>query len=148
MRARRSIFSALAGVATLLAAAPADAQPGAPLTVVVTNVRRAVGHVRLEVCTKAEFLKACVQSGAAPALVGVTTVVVPGLPAGRYAIQAYSDENDNHEVDQNFIGIPKEGVGFSNDAPFGLGPPKFKRAAFMHGDDAQTLTLKLRYLPG
>ena len=138
----------MAGAASLFAAAPVDAQAGAPLTVVVTNVRRALGHVRLEVCTKAEFLKACVQSGASPALVGTTTVVVPALPAGRYAIQAYLDENDNHEVDQNFLGVPKEGVGFSNDAPFGLGPPKFKRAAFDHGDDPQIVTLKLRYLPG
>ena len=133
-------------------AAGADAAvaggPVAPLTVVVSNVRRAQGHVRVEVCTPAEFLKTCVHGGAAPARAGVTEVTVPDLPPGRYAIQAYLDENDNHEVDQNFLGVPKEGVGFSNDAPFGLGPPTFRRAAFGHGDSADTVTLKLRYLPG
>lgn len=152
MRAGPSLrVAATAAVALLLLPAPvgmADAADAGPLTVTVTNVRRAVGHVRVDVCSAAEFLKDCVHSGAAPARAGVTEVVVPDLPPGSYAIQAYLDENDNHEVDQNFIGIPKEGVGFSNDAPFGLGPPTFRRAAFAHGDGADTVTLKLRYLPG
>ncbi|MBE7218152.1 MAG: DUF2141 domain-containing protein [Caulobacteraceae bacterium] len=147
MRGRRTLIAATAGAASLFASGAARAD-GSPLTVIVTNVRRAVGHVRLEVCSRAEFLKPCVHSGSAPAQVGVTTVEVPDLPAGDWAIQAYLDENDNHQVDQNFLGIPKEGVGFSNDAPFSLGPPKFKRARFTHGDEPQTVTLKLRYLPG
>ena len=147
---RRLHRAAALAVAALPWGAPADAaaQPFAPLTVVVTNVRRALGHVRVEACLPAEFLKTCLHGGAAPAVQGRTTVVVPDLPPGRYAIQAYLDENDDHEVDQNFLGIPKEGVGFSRDAPFGLGPPTFRRAAFAHGDAPDTITLKLRYLPG
>ena len=148
MRARRLLRVALLAGAAAAWSAPAAAQPFAPLTVVVTHVRRALGHVRVEVCLPAEFLKSCLQGAAAPAVKGETTVVVPDLPPGRYAIQAYLDENDNREVDQNFLGVPKEGVGFSQDAPFGLGPPTFRRAAFTHGDTADTVTLKLRYLPG
>ena len=71
------------------------------------------------------------------------------LPSGRSASGSHaSDENDDHEVDQNFLGVPKEGVGFSNDAPFGLGPPTFRRAAFTHGEAADVVTLRLRYFPG
>ena len=41
--------------------------------------------------------------------------------AGRYAVQAFLDENGNGEVDRALFGIPKEGVGFSNDAKIRLG---------------------------
>lgn len=140
---RAALASAMAGL--LFAAAPARA---ADLTVWVTNVRRALGHIRVDVCSADEFLKTCVHGGAAPAVKGITEVLVPDLPPGRYAIQAYLDENDDHEVDQNFLGVPKEGVGFSNDAPFGLGPPTFRRAAFLHSDGSDAVTLRLRYFPG
>ena len=148
MRHRRLLSVAALAGAVAAWSAPVAAQPFAPLTVVVTHVRRALGHVRVEVCLPAEFLKSCEHGAAAPAVKGETVVTVPDLPPGRYAIQAYLDENDNREVDRNVLGVPKEGVGFSQDAPFGLGPPTFRRAAFAHGDMADTVTLKLRYLPG
>lgn len=148
MRALRLLRLAVLASAAAAWAPAATARPFAPLTVVVTHVRRALGHVRVEVCLPAEFLKSCLLGAAAPAAKGETTVVVPDVPPGRYAIQAYLDENDNREVDQNFLGVPKEGVGFSQDAPFGLGPPTFRRAAFAHGDAPETVTLKLRYFPG
>lgn len=116
------------------------------LTVQVGNVRAARGHVRIDVCPQAQFLKAnCPWSGAAPAVVGITAVTVRDLPPGRYAVQAYLDENDNHDVDRNFLGLPKEGVGFSNDARVVFSPPKFADAVFAFSGDAQTIRLKLRY---
>ena len=121
---------------------------GGPLVVSVTDVRSARGHVRIDVCTKTEFLHDCSFSAAAPAVVGVTRVVVPAVPAGVYAIQAYLDENDNGHVDRNAIGIPKEGVGFSNDAGFFLGPPSWRVARFEIGSDGGTVRLRLRYMRG
>ena len=55
----------------------------------------------------------------------------PSVPAGTYAISAYHDENDNGLLDANFLGIPKEGVGATNDAKAHFGPPKFKDAKFL-----------------
>jgi uncharacterized protein (DUF2141 family) len=40
------------------------------------------------------------------------------------------DENSNIKLDQNFIGIPKEGYGFSNNAESMVGPPRFKKCMF------------------
>ena len=74
-----------------------------------------------------------------------TTITVNNLPPGTYAAQVFQDVNDNHKVDRNPLGIPKEGVGFSNDAPIHLSPPKFKDAAFEHGDEPQTIQIQLRY---
>jgi uncharacterized protein (DUF2141 family) len=126
-------------------AAPALAST---LTIEVDNVRNAHGHVHVDVCPQAHFLKDdCPYSGDAPSQSGTTVVRVRGVPPGQYAIQAFQDENDNHRVDRALFGIPKEGVGFSNDAPIGLGPPKWDAARFTVTGDAQ-LRLKMRYFLG
>lgn len=54
------------------------------------------------------------------------------LPPGRYAVGVVHDENGNHEVDANWMGYPKEGFGFTNNAkPRWNGPPRFESAAFV-----------------
>ena len=52
------------------------------------------------------------------------------LPNGTYAIGIFVDTNDNNEMDRNFLGVPKEQYGFSNDAKGSFGPPSFKDASF------------------
>ena len=50
--------------------------------------------------------------------------VLTDIPAGEYALMVYYDENDNLEIDRNFIGIPTEPLGFSNNyRP--KGPPSY-----------------------
>jgi len=52
-----------------------------------------------------------------------------GVQPGEYALVAYLDENQNGRIDRNFIGIPSEPLGFSNNyRP--KGPPSYARAAF------------------
>ncbi len=58
-----------------------------------------------------------------------------GIPPGRYALVVYHDENSNGRLDSNFIGIPKEPIGFSN-AYRPKGPPSFARAAFQLDGEA------------
>ena len=52
----------------------------------------------------------------------------PDLPAGDYAVAAIHDENSNHKLDRNFIGIPKEGFGFANNPKVTFSPPSFSEA--------------------
>jgi uncharacterized protein (DUF2141 family) len=40
------------------------------------------------------------------------------------------DSNSNQKLDTNWIGIPKEGYGFSNNAKATLGPPSFDQVKF------------------
>ena len=117
----------------------------AGLRVVVSDVRSARGHIRVDVCLAEEFLQDCYHSGAEPAALGATTVLVPDLPPGVYAVQAYQDENDNHKVDRNGLGLPKEGIGFSNDAPIRLSPPSFRAASFNYTGGDHTIRLRLRH---
>ena len=64
---------------------------------------------------------------------GRAEYVVDDVPAGEYALLVYSDENGNRRIDKNFIGIPKEPLGFSNSyRP--KGPPSYSRAVFTLAD--------------
>lgn len=117
----------------------------ATLEVVVANVRNDRGHVRVAACTQQNFLKEfCKYNGDAKATAGETVVRVE-LPPGTWAVQAYQDENDNEQVDRNLVGIPTEGLGFSNDAPFRFGPPSYGDAAFQLGAAGGRIRLTLRY---
>ncbi len=53
---------------------------------------------------------------------------------GQYAISIFQDENRNGKLDANFIGIPKEPYGFSNNMKKML-PPTFEEALFEYKDD-------------
>lgn len=46
-----------------------------------------------------------------------------GIAPGTYAVSVFHDENSNGKLDTNFMGIPREGVGPSNDAKGHSGPP-------------------------
>ena len=65
---------------------------------------------------------------------------------GRYAISVIHDENDNGKMDTKFFGIPREGVGASNDARGRFGPPKFEDAAFQFGGGRLDLKITVAYL--
>ena len=57
-----------------------------------------------------------------------SSFVLAGLPERAVAILAFVDENGNGILDKNFIGIPRETLGISNNyRP--KGPPVFQRAS-------------------
>ncbi len=65
------------------------------------------------------------------------------IPFGTYAISIYHDLDDNGKLDTNFIGIPKEPVGFSNDHQPKMGPPKFNGAKFELSQKELALTINM-----
>ena len=68
------------------------------------------------------------------------------LPPGEYAVSVIHDENDNDKLDTNFLGIPKEGIGTSNNAKARFGPPKFRDAKFTVRDADVTQRITMAYL--
>lgn len=50
------------------------------------------------------------------------------LSEGNYAVALLHDRNDNKKMDYNFLGIPTEGYGFSNNVKAVLSPPTFEQA--------------------
>ncbi len=67
------------------------------------------------------------------------------IPPGRYAIAVIHDENMNGKLDTNWLGIPTEGYGFSNNASVLLGTPSFSAASFLYDGRNLDLTIGLHY---
>jgi len=67
------------------------------------------------------------------------------IPPGTYALVVVHDENMNGKLDANWLGIPTEGYGFSNDAKAFLGAPSFSAASFLYDGRNVDLTIRLNY---
>ena len=68
-----------------------------------------------------------------------------GLPTGEYALALIHDENGNGKLD-TFMGIPKEGFGFSKNPAIRFGPPSFVSARMAIGSGEHDETVKVKYL--
>lgn len=78
-------------------------------------------------------------------ITGDQTTARFSLPEGRYAIAALHDENSNHKLDRNFLGIPKEGFGFSNNPKVRLTAPGFDTAAMPISCPGTEISIHLIY---
>jgi uncharacterized protein (DUF2141 family) len=65
------------------------------------------------------------------------------LPPGQYAVQVMHDENDNGKFDTNFVGLPIEGYGFSNN-PQVMRRANYDEARFDLGPDGGSVVVRLR----
>jgi uncharacterized protein (DUF2141 family) len=117
----------------------------AELTVTVTDIRSDKGHLLVSVSnTDAAWdNKEKPVAGNKIAVSGKEAVLRFNLPAGSYAVQVLHDENDNGTLDSNFMGIPTEGYGFSNN-PRVLRKAYFSEAKFDVADDAKSIVINLR----
>jgi uncharacterized protein (DUF2141 family) len=77
---------------------------------------------------------------------GHATCEFHSVPSRTYAVSVFHDENSNGKLDTNFMGIPREGVGASNNAKGHLGPPKFAAAAFQYSGGPTALQISINYL--
>ena len=63
------------------------------------------------------------------------------LPYGEYAIKLYHDENMDGELNSNFLGIPTEDYGFSNNASGTFGPADYDDAKFIFEQTDMTMEI-------
>lgn len=121
----------------------------ADLTVTVKDVRNASGLVRIAVYdSAASFLKPPLAKAAlqAKASAGEVKFVIHDLPAGRYAVGSFHDENETGKIEFGPLGVPVQGYGFSNNAQSTEGPPAFPQAAFdFDGKNDKAVSLSLNY---
>jgi len=66
------------------------------------------------------------------------------IEAGLYGVSVVHDENNDGTLETNFIGIPKEGRGASNNAKAKFGPPSFDDASFKLESNTQ-LSITIQY---
>ncbi len=113
------------------------------LTVRVTGLRNAKGVVRLTLFrdTKAiETRELQIDPATLTAKVGFEK-----LPQGTYAVNLFHDENKNGKMDQNFVGMPTEGYGMSNNPKKRMGKPGFDETNFQINQPEMAIEIKTIY---
>ena len=100
----------------------AVASSAATLDVEIQGIRKG-GVLNLEICSSKEAFES--DEDASGVVARVQETVGKGsyqhsfdIPPGTYAIKLHIDENENGELDTNFLGIPKEQYGTSNNLLF------------------------------
>ena len=151
MRHRSRPLAALSlSLAALGLLVGASASDGVSVTVKVTNLRDTKGTIRGCITDNSKEFPECRKDGPSQQLVvqanGDATLHFTGVKPGHYAIVLLHDENNNGKMDKKLLFMPKEGYGFSRDAPVHMGPPKFGDAVFDVGSEPVTLTIKMRYM--
>jgi uncharacterized protein (DUF2141 family) len=67
------------------------------------------------------------------------------LPPGKYSASVLHDENNSHDMDKNFIGIPKEGYGVTNNPKPRRRAATFREAQFDVPPESAELTISMQY---
>ena len=117
---------------------------GLSLTVHIENLDNNDGKLLVGLYNEeSQFLNETYQGIVAEIEDKKSTVTFKGVPKGVYAVSFVHDENNNGKMDTNFMGIPKEDYGCSNNATGFMGPPKWKDAKFQLKDNSQTITISL-----
>lgn len=116
------------------------------LTVEISNIKSAKGTIRMGVykkgtkpTSKPDYPHIVPVSGSSS-----TERVTFRLPPGRYAFAAYHDANNNHDLDKNLFGYPKEAFGFSNNFRPLFSAPDFEDCAFDVKEGGTTIKVKLK----
>jgi uncharacterized protein (DUF2141 family) len=120
-------ISSISILLLLLISFVAKAQDAILLTVEVKGFKSTEGTVKLQMVDengKEVFTKI------APLSSKTYTLGINVFKKGKYAINVIHDKNNNNKLDTNFLGIPKEGWGCSNDARGVMSAPKFKDKLF------------------
>ena len=123
-------------------------QAQSQLKVMISNCKNSKGQVVVALFdNETDFLKKVYDSRIVPASSsGEVVAIFDKVPTGKYAVSVIHDENKNTKLDTNFVGIPKESFGFSQNAKGTFGPPSFNAASIVIDDDDQTIRIKLNKL--
>jgi len=101
------------------------------LTVNISGLNSDDGTIMIGLYTgKENFLKKRFRGGVTTIKNKKSVVVFKDIPKGEYAVSFVHDENNNKKMDTNFLGIPTEDYGCSNNATGFMGPPKYNDAKF------------------
>ena len=131
-----SMFSATKGV-------------GAEITITVTSVHSDAGDIYARLFNNSEGFPDddthAHQTAKVSSVKGTVKLVFNKIPPGKYAIAIYHDENGNGKMDTNFLGIPKDGYGVSNDAVQHRSKPSFGAAEIDVADVTTDTLIPMHY---
>jgi len=117
----------------------------ADITIKVIGVEEVKGAMSIALYDKEEDFRSRDRFVAAedvPIESNTFTYTFKEIPYGTYAIAVFHDLDEDRELRKNWVGMPKEPFGFSNDAKGKMGPPSYDDASFILKEDLN-LTINL-----
>lgn len=115
----------------------------APIYLKITGVSETKGNLMIAIFDAEEGFgndEYAIQKIVHPVRKKIESIELNELVRGKnYAIAVYHDANNNLRMDKNFLGIPTEKYGFSNNARNTFGLPSFESASFTYGNSAKLL---------
>ncbi len=135
----------------LLLSFPATKLRAQTVDVTVIDIRNTEGEILIGVfkdnesfrTEKAFLSKKYSKTGMINGELKVRFTLEPGL----YGLSLLDDENSSGQMEYNFIGIPKEGFGFSDYYHTGITKPKFDAFSFtLDKDQTRKITIRVRYM--
>ena len=107
----------------------------------VVGIDHPVGEILAALCSPDEYPKGrCAFLASVPVRGMEAWIRFNGVAPGTYALKIFQDLNGDRVLNRGLFGIPKEPIGFGNDAEPKGGPPDFDAAA-VRVDDAHADTL-------
>lgn len=146
MRTLLACFAVMLLCSAALAQAPSASVKEHTLTITVEGMDSSAGNLGILIFNGpkgwAEDRQAALKDISIPAQSPTQKVEVK-LPAGNYAIALIHDLNVNHKLDKNFLGMPKEQWGMSNNPHATIKAPPIEKAMFtLDGDKEVKIQLQ------
>jgi uncharacterized protein (DUF2141 family) len=142
------LFLYIMSVLLTLVLKPVNAQTPAmdelQLTVRINGLENNEGKVMIALCNSREDYEAKEKAFRTAALdireqTAIHTFI--NIPQGEYALKVFHDEDENGELNANFLGIPSEAYGFSNNARGSFGPASWEDVRFRFTTATDTLVI-------
>jgi uncharacterized protein (DUF2141 family) len=133
---------------TISVCVAAYAQSGNSISVPISSLRNNKGEVRCGLFNSAASFRQPGQQFmgvAVPIANQQATCVFNNVPPGTYAVAAFHAENNETQLQTNFLGIPKEGYGFSRNPSTTFGPPNFSDADYTFAGGATSWPITISY---
>lgn len=120
------------------------------LKIELTDLRNSEGNIAISLHDNEETFKGNNAENIAYTMIinaaGPKAVTLHDFPSGAYAISILHDEDKDNVLDTNERDFPTEGYAYSNNVGK-ISVPSFKKASFIHTNDADTTqTIKMLYI--
>lgn len=118
--------------------------------VYITNIKNNNGNIRATIfdSKNKKYYPNAYEKSTKQAIAGIKNqkakIVFDNLDYGEYAVAVHHDENKDNQINTNFLGIPKESYGASNNATKFAGAPKFDDAKVQLNSDSLVLNIKMK----
>jgi uncharacterized protein (DUF2141 family) len=131
----------------ILAQDKSDKKKTGDMTVVITGIENNKGNIQIGLFNSEDSYKGKKKKFKGAVIKVENEKVIwelKDIPYGNYAIKAFHDENGDDKINTNFLGIPTEKYGFSNNPSVFFGAPGYSKTKFVFDKVDEKIEIKLK----